>query len=104
MKKLFRAILLSLLGYFLMESGRKFNGEERSGGKTRANLSPLYIAGALLVLMAASMVILGLWPLIALGGLTWYLFKSRKEITGGRRRGEERSIDMRYDERTGTWK
>ncbi|MCG0276656.1 MAG: hypothetical protein L5655_10995 [Thermosediminibacteraceae bacterium] len=104
MKKLLRAMMLSILGYLLMEAGRNFNRKEKWEGKTRVNLSPLYLAGILLVLMAASAVIIGLWPLIALGGLTWYLFKSFKKITGERRRDEDGSIDMKYDERTGTWK
>ncbi|MCG0276465.1 MAG: hypothetical protein L5655_09970 [Thermosediminibacteraceae bacterium] len=103
MKKLLRAMMLSILGYLLMEAGRNFNREEKWEGKTRVNLSPLYLAGILLILMAAGAVIIGLWPLIALGGLAWYLFNSRK-IPGARRRNEDGSIDMKYDERTGTWK
>ncbi|ADL06886.1 hypothetical protein [Thermosediminibacter oceani] len=104
MKKWIRAMLLSLLGYILMEAGRSFNREVKGKGKTRVDLSPLYLAGILLVLMAAGVVLLELWPLIALGGLAWYLYKSRKKIPDTGRKGEDGSIDMEYDERTGTWK
>ncbi|TYP50860.1 hypothetical protein [Thermosediminibacter litoriperuensis] len=104
MRKLIRAMLLSLVGFILMEAGRSFNREVKGEGKTRVDLSPLYLGGILLLLTAAAAVIKGMWPLIALGGLAWYLFKSRKKIPGERRKGEDKSIDMEYDERTGTWK
>ena len=50
MGRLIRSMLLSLLGFILMEAVRNFNRKVKEEGKTRVDLSPLYMIGILLPL------------------------------------------------------